>query len=302
MNLIFRYLQTTNEANTNANSKNSTKIINLTDKLEESKNNENSKCEMFGGFGFLIQGILGAAAFSVLILKRYIEKPRRPWKIWFYDVAKQIISSVVLHLFNLIISAILSSDEQDADACVWYFVTVFLDCTLGAFLSYIFIWLTDGIANSSDWTFLKTGLYYEEIKIGNKKNYQLIWKKYLSQLGVWLTITLIVKIILLIMLKICKLFLVNLGTFFLSPFTNAKIRLVMVMIIFPVILNALYFWVVDNILKLKESDKGEINLNEEKKQNKMNIELNQLKEKSINRNSSSSTDIKNANEEKLDVE
>ena len=282
-------------------------FLRLLDATENSDTNStnlegNSKCEMFGGFGVLIQAILGAAAFSILIVKRYVEKPRRPWKIWFYDVAKQIISSVVLHLFNLIISAILSSDEKDADACVWYFVTVTLDCTLGAFLSYIFMWLTDGIANSSDWTFLKTGLYYEEYMIGDKKNYKLIWKKYLSQLGVWLGITLIVKIILLIMLKICKLFLVNLGTFFLSPFSNAKVRLVMVMIIFPVILNALYFWVVDNILKLKESNKDEVQLNEEKKENNnINVELSQLKNKNNNiNNSSSSPNLTNNNEVKLD--
>ena len=284
MNIIYRFLESTNN-------KNATEV-------EES----NSKCEMFGGFGFFIQAVLGAAAFSILIVKRYIEKPRRPWKIWFYDVAKQIISSLVLHLFNLIISAILSSDEKDADACVWYFVTVVLDCTLGAFLSYIFMWLMDGIANSSDWTILKTGLYYDEYMEGNKKFYKLDWKKYGSQLGVWLVITLIVKIILLIMLKICKLFLVNLGTFFLSPFSNAKVRLVMVMIIFPVILNALYFWVVDNILKLKESDKDEVNLNEEKKDSNVNnIELGQLKDKNRNSNSSSSTDVNN-NEVKLDID
>ncbi len=296
MNLLFRYLNETNYSNFN----NVSKTVDLTEQINEASSE--SKCDMFGGFGVLIQAILGAAAFSILIVKRYVEKPRRAWKIWFYDVAKQIISSVALHLFNLIISAILSSDEKDADACVWYFVTVVLDCTLGAFLSYIFMWLTDGIANSSDWTFLKTGLYYEEIKIGNKITYKLICKKYLSQLGVWLGITIIVKIILLIMLKICKLFLVNLGTFFLEPFSNAKVRLVMVMIIFPVILNALYFWVVDNILKLKESDKGNLTLNGEKKENSennVNIELNQLKDK--NRNSNSSSDV-NDNEVKLDAD
>jgi len=267
--------------------------------LNETSTTNESKCEMFGGFGFLIQAILGAAAFSVLILKRYLEKPRRPWKIWFYDVAKQIISSLVLHLFNLIISAVLSDDENDADACVWYFVTVVLDCTLGAFLSYIFMWLVDGIVSSSELEILKTGLYYEEYMEGNKKCYKLKWKKYGAQLGVWLVVTLIVKLILLIMLKICKLFLVNLGGFFLSPFSNAKVRLVMVMIIFPVLLNALYFWVVDNILKLKESDKGEVKLNGEKKgeTNGNNVEINQLKDK----NFSSSTNI-NANEVKLDEE
>ncbi len=268
--------------------------------LNETSSTNESKCEMFGGFGFLIQAILGAAAFSVLILKRYIEKPRRPWKIWFYDVAKQIISSLFLHLFNLIISAVLSDDENDADACVWYFVTVVLDCTLGAFLSYIFMWLVDGIVSSSELEILKTGLYYEEYMEGNKKCYKLKWKKYGAQLGVWLVVTLIVKLILLIMLKICKLFLVNLGGFFLSPFSNAKVRLVMVMIIFPVLLNALYFWVVDNILKLKESDKGDVKLNGEKKNEiggSNNVEINQLKDK----NFSSSTNI-NANEVKLDEE
>ena len=267
--------------------------------LNETSSSE-SKCEMFGGFGFLIQAILGAAAFSILIVKRYVEKPRRPWKIWFYDVAKQIISSLVLHLFNLIISAVLSNDENDADACVWYFVTVVLDCTLGAFLSYIFMWLVDGIVSSSELEILKTGLYYEEYMEGNKKCYKLKWKKYGAQLGVWLVITLIVKLILLIMLKICKLFLVNLGGFFLSPFSNAKVRLVMVMIIFPVILNALYFWVVDNILKLKEPDKDDVKLDGQKKGEKsdnINIQINQLKDKNV----TSSTNI-NENEMKLDEE
>ena len=79
------------------------------------------------------------------------------------------------------------------------------------------------------------------------------------------------------------------------------------MIIFPVILNALYFWVVDNILKLKESDKDDVKLNGEKKgemndnnninQNNINVEINQLKDRNIN----SSTDI-NGNEDKLDEE
>ena len=93
---------------------------------------------------------------------------------------------------------------------------------------------------------------------------------------------------------------VNLGTFFLSPFSNAKFRLVMVMIIFPVILNALYFWVVDNILKLKASDKNEVQLNEEKKQSNINVELSQLKNR--NSNSNSSSNINSNNEVKLDID
>ena len=270
----------------------------LADTNTTNTDSSSSKCEMFGGFGVLIQTILGVLAFSILIVKRYVEKPRRAWKIWFYDVVKQVISSAFLHLFNLVLSAVLSSDEDDVDACVWYFVTIVLDCTLGAFLSYIFMWLMDGIAKSSDWTILKTGLYYEEYMKNNKKCYKLVWKKYLSQLGVWLVITLVCKLILLAMLKICKLFLVNLGTFFLSPFTNGKIRLVMVMIIIPVIFNALYFWTADNILKFKEDDNGEDN-NKNKISN-ASIELSKLKDKKGNQNKNIN-DI-NINEIKLDID
>ena len=220
---------------------------------EEDKGNKN-KCEMFGGFGFLIQAFLGCVAILILIIKRYLEKPRRPWKIWFYDVSKQMISSTVLHIFNLLISAILSDSKGETDACVWYFITLFLDCTLGAFLSYIFMWLSDGIAKNSDFRCIKTGLYYEEYEKNNKKYYRLKPKLYINQLLVWMVITIICKIILLIMLKICKRFMVNIGVFILSPFTSGKLRLVMVMIIFPIILNGIYFWAVDNILKLKTDD------------------------------------------------
>lgn len=296
----------------------SEKTTNTSETSSDSSKGEN-KCEMFGAFGFLVQAILGVVAFSVLIIKRFVEKPRRAWKIWFYDICKQIISSVLLHLFNLLVSAIFSKDEEEADACVWYFVTVFLDCTLGAFLSYIFMWLVDGIAKSSDWKVLKTGLYYEEYKKGDKTIYKLVWKKYLSQLAVWLVITVLCKIVLIIMLKICRKFMINMGGFVLAPFTNGKVRLVMVMIVFPLILNALYFWCVDNILKFKpdEDEKEKIHvrigvdgkvraLGEEVENdvnnNRQNVELGQLKDRNINNNDDYKREKIDMNEIKLDVD
>ncbi len=50
----------------------------------------------------------------------------------------------------------------------------------------------------------------------------------------------------------------SLGTTILTPFdSNGKMKLFMVMVVFPLILDAFYFWVVDNILKLNpnEADK-----------------------------------------------
>lgn len=37
----------------------------------------NSNCKILGTLGFLVQGTLGVLAFMILVLKRYIEKPKR---------------------------------------------------------------------------------------------------------------------------------------------------------------------------------------------------------------------------------
>ena len=51
---------------------------------------DKDKCEFFGFLGIVNQLILGVLTFSFLIIKRFIEKPRRHWFIWFFDVLKQI--------------------------------------------------------------------------------------------------------------------------------------------------------------------------------------------------------------------
>jgi hypothetical protein len=218
---------------------------------------QKDKCELFGFVGYIVQGILAIAALLTLIIKRCQEKPKRPWKVWWFDVSKQVIAALVLHIVNLILSSWLTNDEDISDECVWYFVTLFLDCTLGAFLSYILMWVVDGIAIVGNCKYIKSGLYFEEYVKDGKRKFKLIKKMYFAQLTVWLVITIINKLLLLAFVKIAKKFWENFGNFILTPFTNANVKLVVVMIIFPVILNALYFWVSDNILKfdLEDGDK-----------------------------------------------
>ena len=215
---------------------------------------QKDKCELFGFVGYIVQGILAIAALLTLIIKRCQEKPKRPWKVWWFDVSKQVIAALVLHIVNLILSSWLTNEEDISDECVWYFVTLFLDCTLGAFLSYILMWVVDGIAIVGNCKYIKSGLYFEEYVKDGKRKFKLIKKMYFAQLTVWLVITIINKLLLLAFVKIAKKFWENFGNFILTPFTNANVKLVVVMIIFPVILNALYFWVSDNILKFDLED------------------------------------------------
>lgn len=73
------------------------------------------ECNLLGDFALLVQGALGLLAVSSLAVKRLREHPRRPLKIWFFDVSKQVFGSVLLHLANILMS-MLSSGQFDVAA------------------------------------------------------------------------------------------------------------------------------------------------------------------------------------------
>lgn len=73
------------------------------------------ECNLLGDFALLVQGALGLLAVSSLAIKRLREHPRRPIKIWFFDVSKQVFGSVLLHLANILMS-MLSSGQFDVQA------------------------------------------------------------------------------------------------------------------------------------------------------------------------------------------
>lgn len=73
---------------------------------------DGGECNLLGNFALLVQGALGLLAVSSLVVKRMRESPRRPVKIWFFDVSKQVFGSVLLHLANVLMS-MLSSGSFD---------------------------------------------------------------------------------------------------------------------------------------------------------------------------------------------
>ena len=89
---------------------------------------------MTGMLGIIIQLALGILSFSVLVIKRFREQPRRPWKIWCFDTSKQLISQVLAHFINLTISLALAYSDSTSDECLWYFITNVLDNTVGVLI------------------------------------------------------------------------------------------------------------------------------------------------------------------------
>nr|POE47949.1 fk506-binding protein 2 [Quercus suber] len=67
-----------------------------------------AECHLLGPFALLVQAALGGMALLTLVWKRYRETPKRPWKIFFFDVSKQVFGSMLTHVLNLAMSMLSS--------------------------------------------------------------------------------------------------------------------------------------------------------------------------------------------------
>lgn len=104
---------------------------------------EENQCKLLGPFALLVQGALGVLALLTLVFKRFRESPKRPWRVWFFDVAKQVTGSVILHLINLMMSELgagnlenqvaeIGSQQQDEEGrkpnpCSFYLLNLAID-------------------------------------------------------------------------------------------------------------------------------------------------------------------------------
>lgn len=79
---------------------------------------EPAHCNLLGPFALLVQGALGGMALLTLVYKRWREVPKRPWKIFIFDVSKQVLGSVLTHIINLAMSELGSVDMANAAATV----------------------------------------------------------------------------------------------------------------------------------------------------------------------------------------
>lgn len=120
---------------------------------------EFESCQLIGFAGIMVQMALGALSFSVLVYKRYIERPKRAWRIWAMDTSKQGVSQLLAHVINVAISMQLSS-RMSSDACIWYFTTNVLDNTLGVVLCVSVLAAIEKHVLTPNYTNFISGNYY----------------------------------------------------------------------------------------------------------------------------------------------
>lgn len=123
-----------------------------------------------------------------------------------------------------------------------------IDTTLGLFLAILCLRAMDRLANDFNWTHLKNSGVY----VGPDG-----WKHWLSQVLAWMFISTIVKVVIYAFMWAFSQELAWVGQIIFAPLQgNIRFELVFVMILFPGVLNVIYFWIADSYLKAKEGHEG----------------------------------------------
>lgn len=210
---------------------------------------QESRCHLLlGSFAILVQVGLAVAAVATLIYKRHTERPRRPWIVWAFDATKQAYAGVLQHMVNLLFGVYFAVDAT-ASECAWYLVNFAISVVCGVAILYVVMKAYRSMVDRFGWHLLRSGEY------GRPPS----WKPWLAQLLVWG------------FLASGEKFLT--GAFVILPLHShldsfaymieqplvayPHIELLLVMVVAPVLLNVIFFWVIDNII-MKKRPKLEI--------------------------------------------
>ncbi|PHH84539.1 hypothetical protein CDD83_1787 [Cordyceps sp. RAO-2017] len=226
------------------------------------------ECRLLGSFALLVQAALGALALLSLVYKRWRERPQRPVKIWFFDVSKQVFGSVLVHIANIFMSMLtsgrfsiglepavtqrlLARGEDDVyvpNPCSFYLLNLAIDTTLGIPILILLLRILTGLAAMT--TF---GKPFESIQSGHYGNPPNAWwwlKQSIIYFGGLFGMKLCVLIIFLLMPWISKV-----GDWALGwTEGNERLQIAFVMMIFPLVMNGLQYYIIDSFIKKKETE------------------------------------------------
>ncbi|KAF7560673.1 hypothetical protein G7046_g3480 [Stylonectria norvegica] len=224
-------------------------------------------CQLLGSFALLVQLALGGLALLSLVYKRWRERPQRPVKIWFFDVSKQVFGSVLVHIANVfmsmltsgrfsvqvepsIVARLLSRSEDDytPNPCSFYLLNLGIDTTLGIPILIVLLRVATGL-----FAYTPFGKPAESIQSGNYGSPPKAW---------WWFKQSIIYFIGLFGMKLCVLII-----FLMMPWIskvgdwalgwtdgNEKLQIAFVMMIFPLIMNCLQYYIIDSYIKMKDND------------------------------------------------
>ena len=200
-------------------------------------------CKIIAGeFAKGVQCFLMLSGIALLLFKRHREYPQRPLIVWFMDTSKQAFGGVLQHVVNIALALTLKRGAI-ASECIWYFINFFITIFCGLFILHFMMKSYNSITHHYDLKYLTSGYYGEPPQV-------LPW---MLQMLLWGIMACTEKLIT-VMCVILPLHahLDAMGVWLEQPFTAKEsfhLELVLVMVVAPTLLNFIFFWVVDNLIK-----------------------------------------------------
>ena len=226
----------------------------------------NGECKLLGSFAIFVQGALGALALLTLVYKRWKERPQRPLKVWAFDVSKQVVGSVLLHLANLVmamfsagqisdslaktaasVAGVSTEDKYQPNPCSWYLLNLAIDTTLGIpILIVILKILTVGAS------YTPLARPKESIESGNYSTPpKATW--WMKQCLIYFLGLMGMKSCVFVIFQLCP-WLGRVGDWALRwTEGNAAVQIAFVMFIFPLIMNGMQYYIIDIFIKRKNT-------------------------------------------------
>ncbi|KAI1455664.1 vacuolar membrane protein-domain-containing protein [Annulohypoxylon moriforme] len=227
------------------------------------------ECRLLGPFALFVQLALGGLALLSLVYKRWRERPQRPVKIWFFDVSKQVFGSVLVHIANVFMSMLTSGrfsikldpasvqaaermlrredDPYVPNPCSFYLLNLAIDTTVGIPILIILLRVVTGLVAYTPW-----GKPPESIQSGNYGSPPNAWW-WLKQSVIYFCGLFGMKVCVLIVFLILP-WISRVGDWALRwTEGNERVQIVFVMMLFPLIMNAMQYYIIDSFIKLKDN-------------------------------------------------
>lgn len=223
---------------------------------------EQAQCHLLGPFALVAQAGLGFLALLSLVWKRWREVPKRPWKIFFFDVSKQVFGSMLLHVINLAMSMFSSVNVANAAAvavevaaesatdsggrtpnpCSFYLLNLGIDTTLGVPVLYVLLKVLTRL-----FAYTPLANPAESIKSGNYgQPPKAAW--YFKQLLIY-CIGLVGMKLFVLFLFMAMPFLPWIGDWALRWTEGSEaLQVAFALFIFPLAMNAVQYWIIDSFL------------------------------------------------------
>ncbi|KAK0731634.1 vacuolar membrane protein-domain-containing protein [Lasiosphaeris hirsuta] len=241
-----------------------------------------TECRLLGSFAILVQLALGALALLALVYKRWRERPQRPVKIWFFDVSKQVFGSVLVHMANVFMSLLTSGrfsikvdpatvatvisrglglggreDVYVPNPCSFYLLNLAIDTTLGIPVLIIIVRMTTKLV-----AYTPLGQPPESIQSGNYGTPPNAWW-WLKQSVIYFCGLMGMKFCVLVLFMMFP-WISHVGDWALGwTEGNEELQIVFVMMLFPLIMNAMQYYIIDSYIKKQDTSADGSDLSED---------------------------------------